>query len=822
MTPRPFASCLVLVCLSLGALAAPADALSKPARLQPRQAEVRSVEPQPDASPADKTAAIDADRVTLAQAADSYNVDVAFVDAPCITDRGYSGWRVFDLPALGIDDFFTVRSVSVGIFSAHPGGGAFSNLTVNLYASTGAPFPAGTRTLVGTSTTDFVPEEPAAFFVPMTAIIPKGASLAVEVAVPNTAQSGGQFLLGANLGPETAPSFVSSPACGLPDPVALGTLGETPRSFVLTVYGSQGLLTQSMYDESGIYPFGCQAGCSVWRVYDLPALGIDDPLTVTKVEVSILVVNVGTRTTVPLTVNLYSQTDAPFPGGTLIPVGSNTVDVGNIFLRNAAVPVTGTIPRGASLVVEARAPDGTATASSILFGANDDYGLAPTYASSIACSPFSIIPVPMGFIDVPVFVTASTTSLSQHTDAPIAFRFGCADENGTTRDASVWRAFDLPALGVDDVFTVTSVDVGVAFADARGDKTLQSMTVNVFANTGARFPNGTLTLVGSNTVGVPDQEGTVLRVPVSASIPVGASLVVEAHAPDGQPSGNRLSFGGNSNPQTGPTYVSSTACGIPTPTLSNSSLVLTVNTFPLPDDTVGLYATSTNAAFLRNLASSGPADTVFTFGGAPAMALTGDWDGDGADSLGLYVPATGAFFLRNANSPGPADAIFVFGGAGAGLVPISGDWNGDGVDTVGLYDPATGAFFLKNTNESGPADVVFAFGAGGTGLRPIVGDWNADGVDTVGLYALATGAFFLKDANSGGAADLVFTFGAGGFLPLSGDWNGDGRDTVGLYDSASGAFFLRNANAPGPADLVFTFGAGGPGLQPLSGDWDGS
>ncbi len=235
-------------------------------------------------------------------------------------------------------------------------------------------------------------------------------------------------------------------------------------------------------------------------------------------------------------------------------------------------------------------------------------------------------------------------------------------------------------------------------------------------------------------------------------------------------------------------------------------------------DTPGVIATSTGAWFLRNTASGGSADTVFTYGGGGSLVpIAGDWDGDGDDTPGLYAPATGAFFLKNTNAPGNADIVFTFGAGG--LVPIAGDWDGDGDASVGLYNPATGAFFLKNANTPGPADTVLSFGPGGAGITPVTGDWNGDGVDTVGIYVASTGTFFLRNSNTPGSADVTVGFGPTNATPLGGDWNGDGVDTVGVYVPATGAWFLRNSNQPGPADITFSYGP--VGTTPLIGNWDG-
>ncbi len=244
----------------------------------------------------------------------------------------------------------------------------------------------------------------------------------------------------------------------------------------------------------------------------------------------------------------------------------------------------------------------------------------------------------------------------------------------------------------------------------------------------------------------------------------------------------------------------------------------------LPDDTFGVYAAG--AFFERDVTFPGTADQVFSFGGGGLTPIVGNWDGStgvgagSADTPGLYDPATGTFFLKNTNGAGGADIALTFGPGGAGAIPVVGDWDGNGSTTIGIYVPSTGTFFLKNSNLTGGADIVFSFGPGPSTLLPVIGDWDNNGVDTIGLYNPVTGDFFLKNSNAPGGADLVFSFGPGGdFVPLGGDWNSDGTDTIGLYSPSIGLFYLKNSNSAGGADEALSFGPAG--AIPVAGNFDG-
>ncbi len=237
--------------------------------------------------------------------------------------------------------------------------------------------------------------------------------------------------------------------------------------------------------------------------------------------------------------------------------------------------------------------------------------------------------------------------------------------------------------------------------------------------------------------------------------------------------------------------------------------------------TPGITTPGSGSAFLRNSATTGPADITVTFGSGALTEIVGDWDGNGSDTIGAYNPTGGVFFLKNSNAGGGADIALNFGPGGPDYTPIVGDWDGNGSETIGVYNTTNGTFFLRNTNSTGPADVVLFFGPGGAGILPVIADWDGNGSDTVGIFVQSTGTFFLRNANTSGGADIVFTFGGGGsnFYPIGGDWNADGINSVGIYDSNNGTFFLKNTNAGGGADYVLTFGGGG--ARPLAGDFNG-
>lgn len=136
------------------------------------------------------------------------------------------------------------------------------------------------------------------------------------------------------------------------------------------------------------------------------------------------------------------------------------------------------------------------------------------------------------------------------------------NNGGLHANNSYFRAYDMSAFLTG--FDVCAVNVGIETASGAGGT--QPITVNIYANSGALFPGGTLTLVGTAAVSVADQALTVLSVPLTAGVPAGAlELVVEVFTPDGQVAGNSFFIGSNNLGETGPSYIQAADCGITTP-----------------------------------------------------------------------------------------------------------------------------------------------------------------------------------------------------------------------------------------------------------------
>jgi len=159
---------------------------------------------------------------------------------------------------------------------------------------------------------------------------------------------------------------------------------------------------------------------------------------------------------------------------------------------------------------------------------------------------------------------SQTTGLTVVTGNSVACNAG-----GLHTDNSYWRVYDLAPQSIPfPTYSINSVRFGVELSDANGTGTTQPVVVRLYTQTGAAFPGGTRTLVGTQTFNVPDLTLTtfnaVFTVPVV--VPSNATVVAEIFTPDGRaPANNRFFLGSNALPETGELYISAPLCGAPNP-----------------------------------------------------------------------------------------------------------------------------------------------------------------------------------------------------------------------------------------------------------------
>jgi hypothetical protein len=210
-----------------------------------------------------------------------------------------------------------------------------------------------------------------------------------------------------------------------------------------------------------------------------------------------------------------------------------------------------------------------------------------------------ITPTPSVAPSCPPTVTESSTQ----TITPLN---SVSCNNGTGHaDNSYWRAFDMNTFIGGFSYNVTSVSFGIEQATGAGGT--QPITVRLYTSN-QPFPTGwpaSLTQIGIANVNVPDSaSNTVFNVPISATVPANAQLVMEVFTPNGETAGNLLFMGSNADPETAPSYLSAAECGITTPTTTagigfpSMHLVFNINgscgvASPTPSPTATVSPTTT-------------------------------------------------------------------------------------------------------------------------------------------------------------------------------------------------------------------------------------
>ncbi|HTY41048.1 MAG TPA: S-layer homology domain-containing protein, partial [Thermoanaerobaculia bacterium] len=209
--------------------------------------------------------------------------------------------------------------------------------------------------------------------------------------------------------------------------------------------------------------------------------------------------------------------------------------------RSRFVPALGVLALGIASVVSAQSFQHAGPVLPRASAAAPDGGLPP-------CGPTSI------------------TQSSSQTVTPGSVACNTGSPNFYTTENSYWRAFTLTDSGINGAYAICAVSIGVEVAVANsGGGGTQPLDVRLYTSDTA-FPGGTLTQIGTASIGVADQNGTILVIPVAAQAPAGSELVVEIHIPDGTTAGNEFFIGSNAALQTGTSYISAGSCGVTTPT----------------------------------------------------------------------------------------------------------------------------------------------------------------------------------------------------------------------------------------------------------------
>jgi hypothetical protein len=313
-------------------------------------------------------------------------------------------------------------------------------------------------------------------------------------------------------------SVDANPPSGASDPIVRGSCGPTT-------------LTQSTSQIPVVGSVSCNGGASVFahadnryfRAYSLAAFPTG--FSACGVEVGIETANAaGVGTTQPITVNLYASTGGAFPAGTLAQVGTATVDVADQTLSLLNVPLTGTVPAGAELVVELFTPDGQVAGHSFFIGSNAAGQSGTGYIQAAACgiaTPTALAGIGFPNMHIVLNVVGDVAGSGELTITPSAVDFGGQGVGSTSAAQTVTLAnigsgsLDIGTLtapsgafarsgGTCAANTPITIAAGAnctvdyTFTPAAAGVVNQVLTVTV---TGPATGSGTITLEGTGAAG---------------------------------------------------------------------------------------------------------------------------------------------------------------------------------------------------------------------------------------------------------------------------------------------------------------------------------
>lgn len=170
------------------------------------------------------------------------------------------------------------------------------------------------------------------------------------------------------------------------DPTRL-TLYEQGGAVAVTVTQSSSNTITSLNSIS-CNAAGLHTDNSYWRAINLTPLNLTGSLTINNVSFGIELANAaGTGTTQPITVRLYTQTGAAFPGGTRTQIATQTFAVPdqNLSIFTGALGTPVTVAANATIVMEVFTPSGQAAGHSFFIGSNTAAQTGPSYISAASC-----------------------------------------------------------------------------------------------------------------------------------------------------------------------------------------------------------------------------------------------------------------------------------------------------------------------------------------------------------------------------------------------------------------------------------------------------
>lgn len=202
--------------------------------------------------------------------------------------------------------------------------------------------------------------------------------------------------------------------------------------------------------------------------------------------------------------------------------------------------------------------------------------------------------------------------------------------------------------------------------------------------------------------------------------------------------------------------------------------------------------------YFRMSSAAYGAITSLQWGLSGDTPLVGDYDGDGISDLAVYRPLAAQSFVllssggfdRDGALRGAGSSMISVTNGGHGWDAVTGDFNGDGADDFAAVFQLVRFWSVVNRN----GDMLFSLPWGEPGDTPLSCNWDGDGVSdrVVVRHGPEKKLNWFTVTNN----NLVYTrsFGKNGDkASCANDYDGDGISDTAVYRGSSGRWYIRSS-----------------------------
>ncbi len=164
-----------------------------------------------------------------------------------------------------------------------------------------------------------------------------------------------------------------------------------------------------------------------------------------------------------------------------------------------------------------------------------------------------------------------------------------------------------------------------------------------------------------------------------------------------------------------------------------------------------------------------------SWGTAGDVALLGDYDGDGKSDLAVFRPSDGAFYVKRSSD----GATLAKAWGLATDVPVPGDYDGDGKTDIAVWRGSEGAWYIVRSSDGAIDSVAWGAAYAPYNDVPVAGDFDGDGKTDVAVFRRSTGTWLVKRSSDGRFSAKAW--GLGTDVPVAADYDGDGRTDYAVW-----------------------------------------